>query len=102
MGSLSEKRLWLSAAEVADLFGVIPRTVARWIDDGSLPGYRIPGKRGSHRVLKVKLIHFVQERPEFHFVLELLNGQPITAGPAAAQGHQAEARGSEDDSSAED
>lgn len=97
MDRSASSRLWLTAAEVADLFGVTARTVARWIDDGSLPGYRQPGKRGSRRVLKVKLIHFVQQRPEFHFVLEILNGQPISTGARTgpSQGREAE-QGGED------
>jgi excisionase family DNA binding protein len=33
----------MTVGQVARLMGVSPRTVARWCDTGTLPGYRIPG-----------------------------------------------------------
>lgn len=32
-----------TAGEVGALFGVAPRTVAKWLDTGRLKGYRLPG-----------------------------------------------------------
>jgi excisionase family DNA binding protein len=40
----------LSPGEVARLFGVDPRTVSRWADDGSLPCIRLP--KGHRRFRK--------------------------------------------------
>lgn len=36
---------WLTLDETAAELGVTTRTVYRWMDDGRLPGYRLPGQR---------------------------------------------------------
>jgi excisionase family DNA binding protein len=36
-------KVLLTTAEVADLFGVHPKTVRRWAQDGRLPAIRNPG-----------------------------------------------------------
>lgn len=43
MASVARIRDILTAGEVARLCRVSPRTAARWIDDGILTGYRVPG-----------------------------------------------------------
>lgn len=66
------KRWFLSAAEVADLFGVSAKTVKRWIASKYLGGFKI-ARTGEHRVLVLQLSRFVREHPEASFVLERFN-----------------------------
>ena len=40
---------YLSAAEVAALFGVAPKTVGRWADAGRIPYIRTPGGHRRYR-----------------------------------------------------
>jgi excisionase family DNA binding protein len=39
----------LSPAEVAELFGVEPKTVTRWAEAGRLPFFRTPGGHRRYR-----------------------------------------------------
>ncbi|WDE07138.1 response regulator [Thalassomonas viridans] len=50
----------LSSGQIAKLCGVHLRTVIRWIEQGYLKGYKLPG-RGNNRVLKQDFIRFLQE-----------------------------------------
>lgn len=50
----------LTTGEVARACNVAPRTVAKWIDQGQLRGYRIPGSR-DRRVPLDALIRFMRE-----------------------------------------
>jgi two-component system response regulator RpaA len=34
-----------TCGEIAEMIGVVPRTVAKWIDDGRLRGFRLPGSQ---------------------------------------------------------
>lgn len=36
---------YLGTGKIAKLFGVAPRTVAKWIDNGIMQGTKIPGSR---------------------------------------------------------
>lgn len=53
-----------TTGQVARSVGVAPRTVAKWIDTGILPGYHIPGNgpRGDRRVQRDALMKFLGER----------------------------------------
>lgn len=48
----------LTTGMVARICDVAPRTVANWIDDGTLPGWRIPGSQ-DRRVDPEALMAFV-------------------------------------------
>ncbi|WDE10221.1 response regulator [Thalassomonas haliotis] len=50
----------LSSGQIAKLCGVHLRTVIRWIEQGYLKGYKLPG-RGNNRVLKQDFIAFLKE-----------------------------------------
>ncbi len=50
----------LTTGQVAKFCKVAPRTVAKWIDQGLLKGYRIPGSQ-DRRVPKDNLVRFCQE-----------------------------------------
>lgn len=48
-----------TTGEIAKMFRVAPRTVAKWIDKGSLVGYKIPLSQ-DRRVLKEELLKFIE------------------------------------------
>lgn len=50
----------LTTGEIADYCDVNLRTVIRWIDKGSLRGYKLPG-RGNNRVIIEDFITFLKE-----------------------------------------
>lgn len=50
----------LTSGEVAKVCNVAPRTVAKWIDSGTLQGYKLPGSR-DRRVTKVSLLSFLRD-----------------------------------------
>lgn len=54
-----------TTGEIAQLCEVAPRTVMRWIDNGLLKGFRVPGSL-HRRVLRADLIQFLQ-----------VNGMPL-------------------------
>lgn len=47
--------------QIADLLNVAPRTVAKWIDDGLLAGYRLPGNKKPRRVTRENLVKFAKQ-----------------------------------------
>lgn len=51
------KIYWLRPADIGNLLGVSPRTVALWIDKGELKGYRF--EKTGRRVLMTDFIEFV-------------------------------------------
>jgi len=51
---------YLGTGKIARLFNVAPRTVAKWIDNKTLMGTRIPGSK-HRRVALVEVIRFAQE-----------------------------------------
>ena len=51
---------FFTTGQVANICGVAPRTVAKWIDSGSLKGYRIPGSQ-DRRVMRDELIQFMRK-----------------------------------------
>lgn len=55
----------LTSAEVAALFGVDPRSVARWVKAGKLPGFWTPGGRLRFResVIRARLAEPGPRRP---------------------------------------
>lgn len=60
----------LRTGEIAAIFLVSSRTVANWIDEDRLPGFRLPG--GERRVTREDLIHFARTNPSFHFAVSKL------------------------------
>jgi excisionase family DNA binding protein len=50
---------FMTSGEVAALFGVNPRTVARWVDEGRLPAGRT---LGGHRRYKRKDVEALYEK----------------------------------------
>jgi excisionase family DNA binding protein len=54
------RRDQLTTGEVAKLFRVAPRTVAKWFDAGRLKGYRIPGSQ-DRRVPWSNVLTFARE-----------------------------------------
>jgi len=51
----------LTTGQIANLCRCAPRTVAKWIDDGALKGFRLPGSK-DRRVVLVQLFCFMRER----------------------------------------
>lgn len=51
----------LSTGQIAQYCGVHLRTVIRWIEQGHLKGYKLPG-RGNNRVLKNEFIDFLTKQ----------------------------------------
>lgn len=51
---------WYETVEVAEMYGVTVRTVARWIKDGFLPGAekKGPTKTSPYRIPKSAIEHF--------------------------------------------
>ena len=49
----------LTSGDVARICNVASRTAQKWIDNGSLKGYRVPGSK-DRRVTKASLIEFMQ------------------------------------------
>jgi excisionase family DNA binding protein len=58
MSSVKPKDV-LTTGEVAKICNVAPRTVSKWFDSGSLPGYRIPGSK-DRRIPLNQLIKFMK------------------------------------------
>lgn len=54
------ERAVFTTGDVARIAQVAPRTVAKWIDAGVLPGYRIPGSR-DRRITRETLIRFLKD-----------------------------------------
>lgn len=53
----------LTAGDVAKACGVAPRTASKWIDAGTLPGWRLPkadGTPGDRRVMLADLLAFLR------------------------------------------
>ncbi len=50
-----------TTGEIAEFCGVTLRTVIRWIENGHLKGYKLPG-RGNNRVLPHDLLQFLQQQ----------------------------------------
>lgn len=51
----------LSTGQIAQYCGVHLRTVIRWIEQGHLKGYKLPG-RGNNRVLRKEFINFLTKQ----------------------------------------
>ena len=51
----------LSTGQIAQYCGVHLRTVIRWIEQGHLKGFKLPG-RGNNRVLRREFIHFLTKQ----------------------------------------
>ena len=58
MSSVKPKDV-LTTGEVAKICNVAPRTVSKWFDSGTLPGYRIPGSK-DRRIPLNQLIKFMK------------------------------------------
>lgn len=50
----------LTSGDIAKLISVAPKTVAKWIDDGHLSGYRLPGSN-RRRVTRTNLAAFLKK-----------------------------------------
>jgi hypothetical protein len=55
--------------ELATMFAVSPRTASKMVDDGTIQGFRLPGRQ-VRRVLHRTLLKFVADHPEYGFALE--------------------------------
>lgn len=51
----------LRPGEIARLFRVSPRTVAKWIDNGLLAGYRLPGGSRVRRATREAVVAFMRQ-----------------------------------------
>lgn len=66
-----------TTGNIAFLFGVAHLTAQRWIDDGTIPGFRLPGSsphKRERRVLHRTLMKFVSDNPELEHILDKLSG----------------------------
>lgn len=52
----------LTSGQVAELFGVVPETVAVWADEGKLPHFKTPG--GQRRFRRVDVEAFLSALPD--------------------------------------
>ena len=50
---------WLTVAQVAELLGVKPATVRRWLAEGLLEGVRLPGTRSGWRISQSAVERFL-------------------------------------------
>lgn len=50
----------LTTGNVAKICNVAPRTVSKWVDDGALHGYRLPGSK-DRRIPIANLRNFMEE-----------------------------------------
>lgn len=66
-GKLTVKE-YLGTGKIAKLFGVAPRTVAKWIDKELLHGTRIPGSK--HRRVALEEVHRFAEEHKIPLVGE--------------------------------
>lgn len=57
MRNLLDGDMLLVPAEVASLFGVAPKTVARWAAAGRLPAVRTPGGHRRYRLSEVRALY---------------------------------------------
>ena len=51
----------MTIAEACELFGVCPRTIAKWYDEGRLAGHRLPGPRGPRRLERSSVMGLARE-----------------------------------------
>ena len=47
----------MTTGMVADLFGVVPRTISKWVDSGKLKGYKLPGSM-DRRIPRQAIVDF--------------------------------------------
>ncbi len=52
------KPIFYRTGEIAKMLGFAPRTIAKWVDSGLLPGFKIPGST-HRRVVHEDLVKFV-------------------------------------------
>lgn len=50
----SASEAWLTVAEVAELMGVTPRTVQRWVQSGKMPARTVAQERVRGKYIKSK------------------------------------------------
>jgi excisionase family DNA binding protein len=58
-----DDKTFLRPGEVAAIFGVQPRTVVRWAQDGRLPSIRTPGGHTRFHADAVRALVAERERP---------------------------------------
>lgn len=61
--SIPRKRYY-TTGDVARILAVAPRTAAKWIDSGVIPGFRLPGSL-DRRVGHDEFAAWLADRPEF-------------------------------------
>lgn len=59
-----------TSGHLAKMFQVAPRTISKWIDDGIIEGYRIPGSK-DRRVTREKVLSFLKRNPTLPVPSEL-------------------------------
>lgn len=64
--------------EVAWLFGVSATAMRKWLDAKTIPSYRLPAalkhRDGNRRVHHNSLLKYVEDHPEYEWILEKLDG----------------------------
>lgn len=73
------KRDYYTTGEMARVAGCSSQTVIRWLDAGKLPGYRLPGRGGERRCLKVVFREYLITHG-----LPLARLEALEAGPERA------------------
>lgn len=68
-----------TTGQISKLCDVAPRTVAKWIDSGTLPGGRIPGSQ-DRRVLRAAFVTFLRSNPLFAYALEQIGESHTASG----------------------
>lgn len=61
---LLERRVSYTTGQLSILFGFAPRTIAKMIDRGILPGFTVPGSE-ARRVSHESLCAYICRHPEF-------------------------------------
>jgi len=69
MGDINAKNI-LTTGEVAKICRVSSKTVQKWVDNGLLAGFRLPGGK-DRRILRNELVRFMKE-----------NNMPLTLLPS--------------------
>lgn len=62
-----------TAGDVAVIYGVSHRTACKWIDEGAIKGFTLPGSK-ERRVLLTAIQEHVEANPHYKYVLDKIEG----------------------------
>jgi excisionase family DNA binding protein len=62
-----------ATGEIATLLGVTQRTIARWVDQKLIRGFKLPNRR-TRRILHLSFVNFVRKNPEYAYALAKIKG----------------------------